>query len=277
MEILVEAFSIFGGLDTPLDLTRPLPKLIEEHILQNYDKLKQNINKITLNEKQNIKLLRAIATGNRKIFSSFNRAGLNNQNGGQALNFLQQMGIIEIEYSREIHPKQLYKNQKVKKVYSRYRISHKVIFNTPFLRFWFYFILPYEKEIKEQNYTNFFKFFEQRKYTFVSFMFEELSQLMLHTKVKEKILSSGSYWDAKVEIDILTQTLNNEIYVAECKWKNHKINKKELNKLLEKCEKISLKPHKVALFSKRGFSKELLQLNSDKVLLFSCEDFFSLV
>jgi len=86
-------------------------------------------------------------------------------------------------------------------------------------------------------------------------------------------VSSGSYWNAKVEIDILTYTDKDEIYVAECKWKNHKVNKKELHKLKEKCDRLDITPTQIILFSKSGFSKELLSMQNHKLALFSAEDF----
>ena len=46
--------------------------------------------------------------------------------------------------------------------------------------------------------------------------------------------------DRKIEIDILIVTKDEKKYVAECKWRNHKVNKKELHKIHEKCEKLDL-------------------------------------
>ena len=65
--------------------------------------------------------------------------------------------------------------------------------------------------------------------------------------------------------------------MSECKWKNHKINKKELHKLKEKCEKLDIEPDKIIFFSKRGFSKELKHMSSAHLSLYSCEDFEALV
>jgi hypothetical protein len=80
-----------------------------------------------------------------------------------------------------------------------------------------------------------------------------------------------------VEIDIFTITDKDEIYVGECKWTNHKINKKEYHKLLEKCELLSLNPKQILFFSKRGYSKELLSMVGKELALFSSEDFSMLL
>ncbi len=76
-----------------------------------------------------------------------------------------------------------------------------------------------------------------------------------------------------VEIDILAITKSMKIYVGECKWTNHKVNKKEVHKLLEKCTKLGISPNKVLLFSKRGFSNELEHNQSPNLALYCAEDF----
>ena len=278
METQIEYFAVFGGLGWDVDSSKDISILLKELILQNFQTLNQKIEQFTLNEPNNKRLLYALAVGDRRIFSSFNRAGLNNINGGIALNYLQESGLVQIEYSREEDPRKKNPNQKLKREVARHRISHKVLFVQPFVRFWFYFIVPHIKEIKEGDFENVLKDFNKRRNSYTSLVFEELSEVLLNYNLRdEQIISSGSYWDAKIEIDILTMTKNGNSYVAECKWKNHKINKKELHKLLEKCEKLDLEPTKLIFFSKRGFSKELLSLRSGALALYSAEDFSALV
>lgn len=60
-----------------------------------------------------------------------------------------------------------------------------------FVRFWFYFIAL-------QN-------FEEKRNSYTSLVFEELSEILLNYHLRDaKVISSGSYWDADIEIDILT-------------------------------------------------------------------------
>lgn len=278
MEQQIEHFAIFGGLGWEIDVSQPMSFLIEDNILQNFDTLCEKIEQLTLGESNNKRLLRALAIGDRRIFSAFNRAGLNNANGGSALNYLQEKGLVQIEYSREETPSTSNPNEKLKREDARRRISHKVLFTQPFVRFWFYFIAPHIKEIKEKKYDKFFKDFEQKRNSYTSLVFEELSEVLLNYNIRDtQIVSSGSYWDAKIEIDILTITENENIYVAECKWTNHIVNKSELHKLKEKCEKLDIKPTQIALFSKRGFSKELMQHQGKELALYSSEDFKALL
>ncbi len=278
MELQIEYFSVFGGLGRAIDTSKSIACLIEELILKNFDALHEQIEQLTLGVKANKRLLRALAIGDRRIFSAFNRAGLNNGNGGAALNYLQEKGVLQIEYSREETPKAKYPHAKLKREDARRRVSHKVLFSQPFVRFWFYFIVPHAKEIQEGNFENILKDFEIKQNSYTSLVFEELSEILLNYNLREApIVSSGSYWDAKVEIDILTITHNGKIYVAECKWTNHKINKKELHKLLEKCEKLDIHPTQIVLFSKRGFSKELMNHQGKELALYSAEDFNTLL
>lgn len=278
MEIQIEYFAVFGGLGWSVDTTKPIDFLIEELILQNFVQLNEKITELTMGEPTHKRLLRALAVGDRRIFSAFNKAGLNNGNGGSALNYLQERGLVSLEYSREEPARSLNPQGKLKREIARHRISHKVLFSQPFIRFWFYFIAPHTHEILEKNYENLFKDFALKQNSYTSLVFEELSEVLLNYHIRDsQILSSGSYWDANIEIDILTITDKEETFVGECKWTNHKVNKKELHKLNEKCEKLDIQPTQITLFSKRGFSKELLSLASKELALYSCEDFKALV
>ncbi len=278
MEQLIEYFSVFGGLGWSVDTSKPITQLIESLILENFSTLNEKMQELTLNEPNNKRLLRALAVSDRRIFSAFKRAGLNNANGGSALNYLQEKGLITLEYSREEPAKSLKPNSKLKREVARHRISHKVLFTQPFVRFWFYFIAPHTKDILEKNYENLFSDFVLRQNSYTSLVFEELSEILLNYHIRDsQILSSGSYWDANVEIDILTITDDEKSYVAECKWTNHKVNKKELHKLKQKCEKLEIEPTQIALFCKSGFSKELLSLSGKSLALYSTEDFKALL
>lgn len=278
MEVQIEYFAIFGGLGWEIDTQKPIDFLIKELILKNFEDINEKIKKLTLENSACLRLLSALAVGDRKIFSAFNRAGLNNANGGSALNYLEQKGLIQIEFSREEPAKSLSPKGKLKREIARHRISHKVLFTHPFVRFWFYFVTPHLKAIREEKYDAFFKDFQIRQNGYTSLVFEELSEILLNYNLRDsQILSSGSYWDANVEIDILTITKDEKIYVAECKWTNHKVNKSEWHRIIEKCEKLGIEPTQIVMFSKRGFSKELSKDQGKKLALYTAQDFSALV
>ena len=278
MERQISYFSIFGGLGWDVDTSKPVEQLIDSLVLENFDILYAKIQELTDDSQENRRLLQALAVGDRRIFSAFKRAGLNNGNGGGALNFLQERGLIQMEYSREQNPREKNPKAKLKRRDARHRISHKVLFTHPFVRFWFYFIAPQIKNIEAKNYAPLFEKIKERRHSYVSLIFEELSEVLLNYNLRDsQILSSGSYWDANIEIDILTITDSEKVYVGECKWKNHKVNKKELHKLAEKCERLEIEPTQIIFFSKRGFSKELEQMRGASLALYSADDFEALL
>jgi len=273
MERLVEYFGVFGGIDVMVDIDAPIEEQIEKQILDHYGHFYNAIAELVLDEKVHYRLLRAFAKGDRRMHSAFKRARLSNEKGGSALAFLQNAGILEIEFSREQPPVKLHPKQKLKREVARHRISHKMRFSAPFLRFWFYFVTPHHENIQRGDYSAFFEYFAKHRQSFSGLVFEEISNLLLQHHFKEDaIIDTGSYWDRHVEIDLLARTRSGKNIVGECKWTNHKVNKSELGKLHDKCEKIGLESDIIVLFSKRGFSNELYSLQNDALLLFSADD-----
>ena len=276
IEKLIEYFSVFGGLGWEIDIDAPLDELIQTVILDNFVFLHNQILELTTDEIQYTKLLVNLARGDRRIFSAFNKSGMSNLYGGQSLKHLQHSGVLEAEYSREVPP--LKDGQKLKREVARHRISHKMRFTSPFLRFWFYFIAPMRYYIEDGNFQKVIENFHKHHQAFVGYTFEELSNEMMKEKLSYlNLIDSGSYWDRHVEIDLMATTIDDRLIVGECKWKNHKMNKKELNKLLDKCERVGFEPDILILFSKRGFSKEFLALQDRKIRLYCCEDFEDLL
>ena len=102
--------------------------------------------------------------------------------------------------------------------------------------------------------------------------FEILSKELLAKYLNLEISQISSFWNKEVEIDIYAK-FESFCVAGECKYKERKISKNVLNELMLKCEKARLAPDLLALFSKSGFSGELRNLKSDKILLFSLEDF----
>jgi AAA+ ATPase superfamily predicted ATPase len=250
--------------------------LLKHHILEPFESHRETIISPLDNTPLYINLLRAIAIGDRRQGSAFRRARIGKERGNEAFEYLRHCGYLSIERSREIPLQRLYPKQRFKKEIEHHRISHKFRFATPFLRFWFAFVEPFTASIREENYTHFYEHFHTHFNAFVGFTFEELCDLyireILTKQFNAEILDSGSYWDREVEIDLFTETLDGQTWVGECKWTNHKVNKKEFHKLEEKCSKLSLSPDKILLFTKRGFSNELSELKEKRLYRFCAED-----
>lgn len=278
METLIDYFAVFGGSGIPIDIHRPLEELIVDEVLENYGALYNRIHADFLNDRETVRLLQAIARGDRRIHSACRRAQVSEARGGEIIAHLRRIGMIDIEPSREAPPQKLYPKQRLKREIARHRISHKLRFRTPFMRFWFYFISPRHLQIEQGEYEGVLERFRQHHTAFTGLVFEELSQLYLRTILgDDPHLRCGSYWDRKVELDILARAPGGGFIVGECKWTNAKVNRSELGKLEEKCGSIGLEPAQIYLFSKRGFSKELRQLESDRLLLVEAADFRQLL
>jgi len=277
METTITLFSIFGGLDISIDADADHHTLLREHILEPFDELRASILSPLMGESLYIRLLHAISIGDRRLDSAFRRARIGKERGKEAFDLLRYYGYLSLERSREIPPVRTHPKQKFKREIERHKISHKLRFSSPYLRFWFAFVEPFSKAIQQGEYKTFFEHFETRFGGFVGFTFEALCDLYLRHILSERfndvLLDSGSYWDREVEIDLLSETSNGETWVGECKWTNHKLNKKELHRLEEKCHRIHLEPDKIILFTKRGFSNELSNLRRDNLILVCSDEF----
>lgn len=86
----------------------------------------------------------------------------------------------------------------------------------------------------------------------------------------------SSFWSKNIELDMLF-SINGKIIVGEAKYKERKICKNVLNLVLHKCERLGIKPDIIALFSKSGFSNELLGLKDERLRLYEIKDYEELL
>ncbi|WP_321777231.1 DUF234 domain-containing protein [Sulfurimonas sp.] len=213
-------------------------------------------------------ILSGIALGDGRTHSAFKKASVTHEVGMKAVNELCEIGIIRLEASRKEFTTWA----------DDYKISDKLLFNTPFMRFWFAFVSPIFKGIKDGDYKEVQKRFENKQADFISFMFEQLSLELVKLEFKnDPIVESGSYWDKDVEIDLYAKTKSGKIIVGSCRYSNAKIKKSELTKLQEKCEKAKIKADIFVISSKKGFSSELKALKGDNLKLFTLKNLIKLV
>jgi hypothetical protein len=276
MEQCIELFAIFGGYVGAINTDEPIESLILHHIVEPFESHRENLLSPLQDNLLYLNLLHAIAVGDRRQGSAYRRARIGKERGNEAFDFLRASGYLTLERSREMPLLRAHPKQRFKKEIEHHRISHKFRFASPFLRFWFAFVEPFAQSIREGNPLPFMNHFHTHFNAFVGFTFEELCDLyireILAPQFNAELLDSGSYWNREVEIDLLTETMLGETWVGECKWTNHKVNKKEFHKLEEKCTKLALVPDKIFLFSKRGFSNELNAMKDKRLYRFSAEN-----
>ena len=278
MEQSIELFSVFGGVESTLELDffDDLDSIIRFNFVDKYQELQTLITPSYLLEEPYRYFLIAIARGDGRLSNVFRKAKVGDTLGWRILNELIELGIVELEASREASLKK-YPNQKLEKSLRSYRIESKIRFKTPFYRFWFGFVEPYTKELSCKQTQRFFENFEQHFSRLNSLVFEQLSNELLHLHFQNHLITSGSYWDRHSEFDILATTKDGQKILGECKYKNKKVCKSELSKLKQKAEVSNISVDTYVLFSKNGFSNELMQSKKQGLLLFELEDFKELL
>lgn len=266
MEKALEYFSVFGGTSWKVDMHKPLLELMESKIFKNYPYIHSDIAKVTFSNKLSHTLLSAMATGDRRVYSTFKRAHISREEGESALDTLLDSALIRFEYSVE-RPVNIDDDN-----------SDKLSFMTPFMRFWFAFVSPFYKTIKEGDYSEVEKSFASREHEFYELIFKKLSfELLRKIMIEDPIVEVGSYWDKNAEIDILAKTQSGKLIAGSTKYKNTKVKKTELSKLKEQCAKAELEPDMFVIFSKSGFTSELKALKGDDLKLFTIKSMKALV
>lgn len=242
---------------------------IKNIYLDNFNQIEQNFIYDEDMQKYIQKALTRLARGDRKRFSICK--DINRSNASLVYKILFQKNIIEEERSRE-EPFWLDGRKNIKKHLRGYRVENKIYFVHEATRFWFNFIAPFKKEILAKDFKQIFDNIDLQKHTSLSFEFLSL-ELLKKDLGSQNIISSGSFWTKDSEIDLLIRTKDGQVIVGECKYKHTKICKNVLNSLQKKVKRLGLTPSCFALFSKSGFSKEVLNLKDKNLLLYSLQDF----
>ncbi|OHD98873.1 MAG: ATPase [Sulfurimonas sp. RIFCSPHIGHO2_12_FULL_36_9] len=266
LEQAIEYFSVFGGTSWSVDMTKSLEELIESKVLKNYTYIHGDITKITQSDKVSHSLLSAVAMGDGRVHSALKRARISRNEGENAIDALCSKNLLKTEFPLESPPD------------SDEKIDEKLNFNTPFMRFWFAFVSPFFKTIKEGDYKEAKEQFNNRKSEFYELTFKKLSMEVMKKSFKDDpIAEIGSYWDRNTQIDILAKTASGKIIAGICKYSNSKAKKSELTRLKEQCDAAELTPDISVIISKGGFSNELKALKSEDVKLFALKNFKTLV
>ena len=269
-EKAVEYFAVFGGMGWSVDMTKPLDKLIVNKVLQNYRYIHGDLTKITHSKPTYHAMLTAIATGDRREYSAFKKVNIGREEGEEVIDFLIKDGFLKFDRSVE------------KPVNEADGISDKLLFITPFMRFWFAVVSPTYKGIKEGDYKEVTARWSGIKSEFTALIYQQLFLELIQLSFKEEfegdaIETIGSYYDKNVEIDILAKRKSGTMFAGACKFGKQKMNKSELTKLKENCAKADLEIDTFILFSKNKFSSELKKEKGEKLRLFSLRNLAKLM
>lgn len=180
------------------------------------------------------------------------------------------INFLNLEKSHEKKPQKIHKNDKLPKTLRHYFVQDKVQFKSNFSRFWFRFIQPNLHLLQICEFDKVLQIIKDDFENYASLAYENLCKEFL--QIYLNIPHISSYWTKDTEIDIYAK-FENFCLVGECKYKDRKICKNVLNLLEQKCEKLAISPNIIALFSKSGFSNDLLNLQNSQILLFELKDF----
>jgi hypothetical protein len=251
-----------------MDTSKSNLELIESLILPDFRYIRNDVTELTTGMPLYHSILTGIAMGDGKTHTAFKRANTSQEVGMNAIDELCESGIIKLQKGSK-HFTSWKENE---------RVSNKLFFASPFLRFWFAFVSPIFKGIRDGDYKELRERFENRESEFIQLPFVELSHELLKLNfVDDKIVEIGTYWDNEIELDIYAKTASGKIVVGSCKYTNSKLKKSSLTSLQELCEKSNIKADVFVFVSKSGYSKELKSLKGEGLKLLTLKNFKTLV
>jgi len=269
LEQALEYFAVFGGMGWRVDFSKSLEELIEEKVLNNYRYIHGDITKITNSKDTHHKILSALALGDRREHSAFKKAQVEKRQGEESIDYLIDEGLLKHDKSVE---KPLKEHEKV---------SPKLLFCQPFMRFWFALISPNYKGIKAGEYDEVKQRWAEMRLEFTNHIYHQLFLELIKKSYNENaddpIMKIGSYWDTEVEIDLLAKTKSGKFIAGACKFSKAKAKKSEFTKLKEACATAKIEAEHYVLFSKNKFSTELKKEKGEALQLFSLKSLGALL
>jgi len=257
MQDAVEKFAIFGGVEWgKVDTSQDSFELIKKLILDDYRYIRNDITDLTGGAPLHHSILSAIAMGDGKTHSIYKRANVAEDVAQRAIDELCESKIIKYVKAQDK------------------AVDDKLVFTTPFLKFWFAFVSPLFKGVRDGNYDEVEARWKNRENEFVSEIFASLSREMIKESLKdEKIMNISSFWSRETSADIYAKTKDKKVLFGTSSYANAKLKKSELNKLKEISQKENLDVDTYILVSKNGFSSELKSLKGDNLKLFTIKHF----
>lgn len=266
MEQLVTYFTVFGGMGWDVDFNTPLEELITTKVLQNYRYIHGDITKITQSNKAYHAILTALALGDGREHSAFKRANVGRGEGEAAIDFLVDAQLI---YKESSQARPLDENEDV---------SDRYHFTLPFMRFWFAFVSPYYKRIKEGEFSESLTKFSEGIQVFTQWTYAALAKTAVEKSFEEEgIRKIGAYWDKQTQIDLLAKTKARRVIAGAFQFSKSKAKKSLLSELEQKCQRIKLDVDVFVLFAKAGFSSELKKAKGETLKLLTSKQLSTLL
>jgi len=265
VDTALEYFAVFGGTGWDVDVSKDVAVLIEEKVLRNYEALHESMTRYTHNNGLYHMILSIIALGVNHENDVFKKAKVGKEKGEEAIDYLVSKSLIKFDLSVE------------KPLNEGGGKSDRILFDLPFMRFWFAFVSPNYQSIVDGNHDEFAQKWHKLRgnfsILFSNLLLRDLMKETLNTKSKnDRIVKIGSYYDKKLEIDILAKRESGAMIAAACKYSVEPAKSNMMHTLIEKCTKAELEISDYVLFSKNGFTPEVKALKEKEVILLSGTD-----
>ena len=266
----LEYFSVFGGTGWSVDTTKSIEELIEEKILENYEPLHSSITRYTHENVVYHRVLSLIAHGVEYEEDAFKKARVGKDRGRDAIDYLELKSLLKFDLSVK---------EPLNKIDEK---SDRLLFNLPFMRFWFAFVSPNYQGISSGDFEEFFQKWQKAKSNFHIL----LSNLLIREVAKQSftkefiddpIVTIGSYYDKSTYIELVAIRKSGKMLVGACKYAEEPAKSNMLEMLKSKCKSTELDISEYILFSKNGFTDEVEKSGEENVRLLSSINLSSLL
>ncbi|MBT8344287.1 MAG: DUF234 domain-containing protein [Sulfurovum sp.] len=266
----LEYFAVFGGTGWDVDVSKSLDELIEEKILRNYESIHQSMTRYTHNNPVYHKLLTLVAQGVEYEHDTFKKAKIGRDRGEEAIDYLEKKSLLRFDFSVE------------KPLKEGEGKSDRLLFSLPFMRFWFAMVSPNYKSIAEGDFTEFkqkwVKLRENFSILLSNLLVRELILQQLAPKfADDPIVSIGNYYDKQTYIEVLAKRKSGKMLAGACKYAKEPAKINMPDTLKQKCKTAELNIEEYVLFSKNGFSAEVVDSQGVDTTLLSQEHLPSLL
>lgn len=215
-------------------------------------------------------ILQAIASGLTRLNEIAQRVRLTTTSANKYVSVLRELGLV-----KRVVPLTERAPDKSKK--GIYKIADN------YVKFWYRFVLPYRSLIESGNSDLVFnRMIAPYLSQYMGEIYEDVCRQYVSHYWQEKIEIApkqvGAHWGSDLEIDIITENIDESNWFGECKWWKGPVGENVLNILIEKVERVPINWRKrpnYMVFSASGFTDSLEERASkDGVILIDLNDLF---
>ena len=269
LDTALEYFTVFGGTGWDIDKSKSVDALIKEKVLRNYEPIHNGITRFTHGNALYHMLLSIIALGESHEDAVFKKGRVGRDKGEEAMDYLEMKSLLKFDTSVE------------KPLKSSDGKSDRVLFELPFMRFWFATVSPYYKSISTGDFSEFEEKWRHLRGNFSILLSNLLVLELVKQSFAEKfaddpIVSIGSYYDKHTHIEILAKRKSGKMVAGACKYSKEPAKTNMIETLKQKCKTAELDISDYVLFSRNGFSSEVAQRKEAEITLLS-QDHLSLL